>query len=61
VASWRCAGIAASHAEREHGPYDWKRIADQWLQPRGMAAADFRATYRWLYSRSEHFDPGLLG
>jgi hypothetical protein len=54
------AGIVSGYADQAHGPDGSKRIADQWLQPGGMAGNDFRATYRWLYSRSQHFSPGLL-
>jgi hypothetical protein len=54
------ASIVSGYADREHGPDGWKRIADQWLQPGGMAEDTFRETYRWLYSRSQYFDTGLL-
>jgi hypothetical protein len=53
-------GIVSGYADRVHGPCGWKRIADQWAQPGGLAKEVFRETYRWLYSRSEHFDPSLL-
>jgi hypothetical protein len=54
------AGIVSGYADRAHGPDGWQRIADQWLQPGGMAKFDFHAAYGWLYSRSQYFDTGLL-
>lgn len=34
-------------------------IADQWLQPGGLAQADFSTCYRLFYAHSEHLDTGL--
>ena len=35
------------------------QIADQWLQPGGMADRDFRGRYNLLYSSGEHFDVSI--
>jgi hypothetical protein len=53
------ASLVSGYADREHGADGWKRVADQWLQPGGLAQADFSAAYRWLYSQSQYFDSGL--
>jgi len=53
------AAEVSGYADR-HGPTGWAVIADQWLQPGGLAAADFRTCYGLLYSRSEHFAAGHL-
>jgi hypothetical protein len=42
------------------GPEGWRVVADQWLQPGGMAITDFHNCYRLFYSVSEHFNAGLL-
>jgi integrase/recombinase XerD len=57
VPGWVLGAIVSGYADRAHGPDGWKRIADQWLQPGGMAEFDFHATHGWLYSRSQY---GLL-
>jgi len=42
----------------EHG--GWRPVADQWLQPGGLARADFSTCYRLLYSHSANFDSGVI-
>jgi hypothetical protein len=52
------AVVVSSYCDqREAG---WKAVADQWLQPGGLAQADFSTCYRLLYSHSEHFDSGVI-
>jgi hypothetical protein len=52
------AYIVSSYAD-QHGPDGWRMIADQWLQSSAFGGGGFRACYRLLYSRSEHYDPSL--
>ncbi|WP_370973646.1 hypothetical protein [Amycolatopsis sp. cg9] len=54
------AGFISSYADEKYGAEGWKKIADQWLQPGGMAVENFSACYRLLYSRSAHFDTDLI-
>lgn len=54
------AGFISSYADDKHGAEGWRRIADQWLQPGGMAQENFTHCYRLLYSTSEHFDVDLI-
>lgn len=54
-------GLVCRYADEKHGVDGWRRIADQWLQPGGLAVVNFRACYNLLYSVSAHCDPGLLG
>jgi hypothetical protein len=42
------------------GSEGWATVADQWLQPGGMAQHDFSVCYRLLYSLSEHFNPTVI-
>jgi hypothetical protein len=51
------ACVVSSFAH-EHG--GWRAVADQWLQPGGLARDDFTSTYRLLYSHAPDFNPGLL-
>lgn len=48
------------YADEAAGPDGWKAIADQWLQPGGLANDDFVRCYRLFYSVSEHFNTDLL-
>lgn len=50
------AYLVSSHADGQHGPEGWRKVADQWLQPGGLAKADIRACYGLFYSQSEYFD-----
>ena len=53
------AAVVSRFAD-EHGRDGWRVIADQWLQPGGLAHGDFSSCYRLFYSQSDHFDPGLI-
>jgi hypothetical protein len=50
----------ASYCDNSAGADGWRAVADQWLQPGGLASEDFRNCYNLLYSTSRHFDPELL-
>jgi hypothetical protein len=50
------AAVVSAYADEIHGPDGWRMIADQWLQPGGLAAEDTRNCYRLFYSLSEHLD-----
>jgi hypothetical protein len=52
------ADIVSCYADR-HGPDGWHMVADQWLQSPAFCGSGFRACYRLLHSRSEHYDPIL--
>jgi hypothetical protein len=54
------AEAVSSWADAAGGAEGWAAIADEELQPGGPSSADFRNTYRALYSKSLHFVPGLL-
>ncbi|BCK59466.1 hypothetical protein NWFMUON74_72380 (plasmid) [Nocardia wallacei] len=54
------AAIVSSYADEAHGPDGWAKIADQWLQPGGLAKDDIHACYGLLYSVSEHFSPDSI-
>jgi hypothetical protein len=41
-------------------PAGWPLVADQWLQPRGLAQADFSLCYRLFYSLSRYFDSSVI-
>ncbi|WP_162958774.1 hypothetical protein [Nocardia yunnanensis] len=51
------AAIVSAYADEAHGPDGWAKIADQWLQPGGLAQEDTAACYGLLYSVSAHFNP----
>ncbi|MER7015332.1 hypothetical protein ABT324_28195 [Saccharopolyspora sp. NPDC000359] len=55
------AGVISVYADEHHGQDGWKRIADQWLQPAGLAKQTFTDCYHLLYNQSTHFNPDLLG
>ena len=57
VAETLAAVVSSYCDQREAG---WKAVADQWLQPGGLAQGDFSTCYRLLYSHSEHFDSGAI-
>jgi hypothetical protein len=57
VAETLAAVVSSYCDEQETG---WKAVADQWLQPGGLAQADFSMCYRLFYSLSEHFDSGVI-
>jgi hypothetical protein len=46
-------------ADATYGADGWAKIADQWLQPGGLAKVNFASCYHLLYSGSAHFDSGL--
>lgn len=52
--------LVCEFADECHGADGWRQIADQWLQPGGLAKENFNATYRLLYSTSAHFDPNAI-
>jgi len=54
------ASVVSRYADGRFGRDGWARIADQWLQPGGMARADFSQCYRLFYSLSEHLDTHLF-
>lgn len=54
------AGVISGFADERHAAEGWKRIADQWLQPGGLAKTNFVACYRLLYSVSAYFNPNLI-
>jgi hypothetical protein len=47
--------------DRHAGVAGWKTVADQWLQPGGMAHSDFATCYNLFYSTGAHFKSDLLG
>lgn len=49
------------YADDKYGPEGWAKIADQWLQPGGLASENFHHSYHVLYSSSEHFNADYLG
>lgn len=51
------ASIVSRYCD-EHG--GWRAVADQWLQPGGLARADFANCYRLFYSQSANFDSGVI-
>jgi len=51
------AAIVSGYADEAHGPDGWAKVADQWLQPGGLAHEDTAACYGLLYSVSAHFNP----
>jgi len=55
------ASIVSRYADETAGPGGWRAVADQWLQPGALSAADGRDCYNLLYSRSEHHDPSAWG
>ena len=52
------ASLVSSYCDQRDA--GWKAVADQWLQPGGLAQADFSTCYRLLYSHSEHFDTEVI-
>lgn len=50
------AGEVSEYCD-EHG--GWSAVADQWLQPGGLAVEDFRPCYRLFYSKSAHYNPDV--
>jgi hypothetical protein len=54
------ASVVSSYADDTAGPDGWRAVADQWLQPGGLANETFVACYRLLYSTSAHLDTSLL-
>jgi len=53
------ASVVSSYADERAGADGWRQIADQWLQPGGLAQETFSVCYRLLYSLSAHFDTSL--
>ncbi|WP_331765178.1 hypothetical protein [Nocardia sp. NBC_01388] len=54
------AAIVSRYADEAHGRDGWAKVADQWLQPGGLAQEDTAACYGLLYSVSEHFNPDKI-
>lgn len=54
------ASVVSRYADERYGAGGWAKVADQWLQPFGMAHADFLTCYRLFYSLSEHFNSNLI-
>jgi hypothetical protein len=54
------AAVISSYADDLYEEAGWSRIADQWLQPGGLAQENFGRCYHLLYSTSLHFDPNAL-
>lgn len=54
------AAVVSSYCDDTAGPGGWRAVADQWLQPGGLARESFLVCYRLFYSVSEHFDTGLI-
>jgi hypothetical protein len=52
------AAVVSSYAD--DAPAGWYDVADQWLQPGGLARDSFVNCYRLLYSRSPLLDTSLL-
>jgi hypothetical protein len=52
------AGIVSSYCDGQ--PDGWRAVADQWLQPGGLAQENFSLCYRLFYSRSERFDTAVI-
>ena len=54
------AAVVSEHCDATAGADGWTAVADQWLQPGGLARDDFSICYRLLYSLSQHFDTDLI-
>lgn len=54
------ADVMSSYCDDTAGRDGWRAVADQWLQPGGLAQETFSACYRLLYSLSAHFNPDLI-
>lgn len=54
------AGVVSSYADDTAGPAGWAAIADQWLQPGGLARDSFVNCYVLLYDRSQYRDSSLI-
>jgi hypothetical protein len=54
------ASVVSRYADETGGRDGWRMIADQWLQPRGLAQETFSVCYRLFYSLSEHLDTSLF-
>jgi hypothetical protein len=52
--------VVSRYCDATGGSEGWATVADQWLQPGGMAQHDFSVCYRLLYSLSEHFNPTVI-
>ncbi|KZL30481.1 MULTISPECIES: hypothetical protein [Rhodococcus] len=49
------AALVAGFADKEYGADGWKKVADQWLDPRAaLHNAETDVLYRLFYSRSEY-------
>ncbi|RJQ74211.1 hypothetical protein D5S17_23365 [Pseudonocardiaceae bacterium YIM PH 21723] len=55
------ASVVSRYADEKYGADGWKAIADQWLQPGGLAKENFHYCYKLLYSTSEYMDTRHLG
>ncbi len=54
------ASVVSGYADDNFDADGWAKIADQWLQPEGLARHDFSLCYRLLYSQSVHFNTNLI-
>lgn len=55
------AAIVSGYADETYGADGWAKIADQWLQPGGLAREDIATCYGLLYSTSSYFNPSAIG
>lgn len=51
------AAAVSRYCDEKAGERGWAVVADQWLQPGGLAVADFKTCYGLFYSLSEHQKP----
>jgi hypothetical protein len=54
------ASVVSRYCDDKAGAEGWRAVADQWLQPGGLAQQAFSTCYRLFYSLSAHFDPSLI-
>jgi hypothetical protein len=52
------AGVVSAYCDAQ--PDGWRAVADQWLQPGGLAQNNFSLCYRLFCSRSERFDTEVI-
>lgn len=53
------AAVVCGYCGDTHGSDGWAAVADQWLQPGGLARAGFSLCYRLFYSLTAHFDAAV--
>lgn len=54
------AAVVSGYCDDSGGRDGWRQVADQWLQPGGLAQEAFSVCYRLFYSVSAHFDSSLI-